>query len=66
MNFVLFSGGVIPDPTMIHAARKRRQMAREMGGAPADFVSLKTETNLDKNSRLIRFDDDVEERKTNK
>lgn len=50
-------GGVIPDSTMIHAARKRRQMAREMG-APGDYISLNTEDGNDRvanrKSRLIR------------
>lgn len=39
---MLFSieGGQIPDAAMIHAARKRRQQAREMG----DFVPVEEET----------------------
>ena len=51
-------GGVIPDPTMIHAARKRRQMAREMG-APGDYMSINAAKNGDngasnRKSRLVR------------
>lgn len=45
---------------MIHAARKRRQMAREMGGT-ADFISLNNandENGKDRKSRLIRSDDE--------
>ena len=54
------SGGVIPDSTMIHAARKRRQMAREMG-VPGDYMSLNTpENGADGNpnvkSRLVRYE----------
>lgn len=33
----LIAGGRIPDAAMIHAARKRRQKAREMGG---DFIPV--------------------------
>lgn len=45
---------------MIHAARKRRQMAREMG-ASGDYMSLNTaENGADGNpnvkSRLVRYD----------
>lgn len=45
---------------MIHAARKRRQMAREMG-VPGDYMSLNTtENGADGNpnikSRLVRYE----------
>ena len=49
-------GGVIPDSNMIHAARKRRQMARETG-APSDFISLKKNGDDEaktRKSRLVR------------
>jgi hypothetical protein len=54
-------GGVIPDSTMIHAARKRRQMAREMG-VPGDYMSINTigENGTGKptsqKSRLVRYE----------
>ena len=51
-------GGVIPDSTMIHAARKRRQMARETG-APGDFISLKKngdDAAKNHKSRLVRWE----------
>ncbi|CAF2222603.1 unnamed protein product [Rotaria magnacalcarata] len=55
---VMLRSGVIPDSTMIHAARKRRQMAREMG-VPGDFISLNTaaEAENSRKSRLIRDDE---------
>ena len=42
---------------MIHAARKRRQMAREMG-VPGDFISLNAaaEAENSRKSRLIRYE----------
>jgi len=42
---------------MIHAARKRRQMAREMG-TPGDYMSLNTaaENGNDRKSRLVRYE----------
>lgn len=41
---------------MIHAARKRRQMAREMGGT-GDYISLNAaaENGNNRKSRLIRY-----------
>ncbi|CAF0931126.1 unnamed protein product [Rotaria sordida] len=56
---VMLRSGVIPDSTMIHAARKRRQMAREMGGVPGDYISVNTaaENGNDRKSRLIRDDE---------
>ena len=45
------TGGVIPDAKMIHEARKRRQMARELG----DFVPIDDTVKVEKSSsRLIR------------
>lgn len=49
----VLESGAIPDAAMIHAARKRRQRAREMGG---DFVPLEEEEPEDK-GRLLREDD---------
>jgi hypothetical protein len=46
---------------MIHAARKRRQMAREMG-VPSDYMSLNptaengTEGMSSRKSRLVRYE----------
>ncbi len=46
---------------MIHAARKRRQMAREMG-VPSDYMSLNptaengTEGTSSRKSRLVRYE----------
>lgn len=54
-------GGVIPDSTMIHAARKRRQMAREMG-TPGDYISLNansengSDAKSNRKSRLVRYE----------
>ncbi|XP_051870804.1 PAX3- and PAX7-binding protein 1 [Pristis pectinata] len=42
--------GEIPDAAFIHAARKRRQLARELGDCPA--VEIETSTN-----RLVREDE---------
>ena len=45
---------------MIHAARKRRQMAREMG-VPGDYMSLNTnsengnDAKSNRKSRLVRY-----------
>lgn len=49
----VLESGAIPDAAMIHAARKRRQRARELGG---DFVPLEEEEIEDK-GRLLREDD---------
>ncbi|CAI9738582.1 PAX3- and PAX7-binding protein 1 [Octopus vulgaris] len=47
--------GEIPDATMIHMIRKKRQMAREMGDfIPLDEAGAKAENS---NSRLVRDDD---------
>jgi GC-rich sequence DNA-binding factor len=55
---LMLRSGVIPDSTMIHAARKRRQMAREMG-TPGDYISLNAAENGTSNlkSRLVRDDE---------
>ncbi|CAF1071444.1 unnamed protein product [Adineta steineri] len=56
---LMLRSGVIPDSTMIHAARKRRQMAREMG-VPDDYISLNNtgengnNTTSNRKSRLVR------------
>ena len=52
---LMLRSGVIPDSTMIHAARKRRQMAREMG-VPGDYVPLNNagENGKNRKSRLVR------------
>ena len=39
------SGGRIPDAAMIHAARKRRQLAREMGN---DYIAIESNSNTKK------------------
>ncbi|XP_070568099.1 PAX3- and PAX7-binding protein 1-like [Ptychodera flava] len=49
--------GVIPDAAMIHAARKRRQMAREMGDTFIPLPVDDTQRFESNSSRLIRDDD---------
>uniref|UniRef100_T1JJW7 GCF C-terminal domain-containing protein n=1 Tax=Strigamia maritima TaxID=126957 RepID=T1JJW7_STRMM len=49
----ILESGSIPDAAMIHAARKRRQKAREM----SEFISLDEPETEKNNSRLIRDDD---------
>ncbi|XP_060518822.1 PAX3- and PAX7-binding protein 1 isoform X2 [Cylas formicarius] len=51
----VLESGAIPDAAMIHAARKRRQRARELG----DFVPVEEEEPED-TGRLIRDDDNEE------
>lgn len=56
------SEGFIPDAATIHAARKKREMARKFGGPSADYLSLnsreKTEPKAAKGkSRLVREDE---------
>ena len=52
LGVYFFAGGVIPDAKMIHEARKRRQMARELG----DFVPVDDTVKVEKSSsRLIRW-----------
>jgi len=47
--------GAIPDAITIHAARKQREMARQLGG---DYLPLDdTQTFTANNSRLVRDDD---------
>ncbi|XP_044266326.1 PAX3- and PAX7-binding protein 1 [Tribolium madens] len=48
----VLESGAIPDAAMIHAARKRRQRAREMG----DYIPVEEEEPEDK-GRLMREDD---------
>ncbi|KAJ8942846.1 hypothetical protein NQ314_009908 [Rhamnusium bicolor] len=48
----VLESGAIPDAAMIHAARKRRQRARELG----DFIPMEEEEPEDK-GRLLREDD---------
>ncbi|XP_075226312.1 PAX3- and PAX7-binding protein 1 isoform X2 [Lycorma delicatula] len=54
----LLKSGCIPDAAMIHAARKRRQEAREMGG---DYISVNNDNDNKfdggSKSRLIREDE---------
>ncbi|XP_071491063.1 PAX3- and PAX7-binding protein 1-like [Diadema antillarum] len=53
-EFSGFLPGVIPDANLIHAARKRRQMARERG----DFIPVDdTQRFQSEKSRLVREDD---------
>lgn len=51
----VLESGAIPDAAMIHAARKRRQRAREMG----DFIPTEEEEPEDK-GRLLREDENEE------
>lgn len=48
----VLESGAIPDAAMIHAARKRRQKAREMGG---DYIPVEDEP--EDNGRLMREDE---------
>lgn len=54
---IVLESGQIPDAAMIHAARKRRQRARELGG---DFIPVEETQEKDK-GRLVREDDDSDE-----
>lgn len=40
--FILFLEGQIPDAALIHAARKRRQQARDLG---EDFIPLSSKSH---------------------
>ena len=58
------SVGVIPDSTLIHAARKQRELARKLGpqSTGTDFISLESNTKKDTGrakgkSRLVREDE---------
>lgn len=53
---IVLESGKIPDAAMIHAARKRRQRAREQG----DFIPVEEVPEKDK-GRLVREDDDSDE-----
>ncbi|KAJ4452345.1 hypothetical protein ANN_03878 [Periplaneta americana] len=55
---LLLESGRIPDAAMIHAARKRRQMAREMGG---DYIPIDNNSTMkkpDAGKRLVREEDE--------
>jgi len=51
---VILSGGQIPDASLIHLARKRRQLARERGD---EFIPVEggSAARDKKSSRLIRY-----------
>ncbi|KAI4483442.1 hypothetical protein M0802_013384 [Mischocyttarus mexicanus] len=51
---ILLESGCIPDAAMIHAARKRRQKARELG---TDYIPLDEQSDEKGKSRLIREED---------
>lgn len=54
-GFRRIASGLIPDASMIHAARKKRQMARELG---TNYISLDdTQRFRGDKSRLVRDDD---------
>ena len=53
-SIVLIAGGAIPDAAAIHAARKKREAAREKGGKE-DFIPIKNvEKKSAKGPRLLR------------
>lgn len=54
---IVLESGKIPDAAMIHAARKRRQRARELGG---EFIPVDEQPEKDK-GRLVREDQDSDE-----
>lgn len=49
----VLESGAIPDAAMIHAARKKRQRARELG----DFIPVEEEEQPKDEGRLVRDDD---------
>ncbi|XP_015599684.1 PAX3- and PAX7-binding protein 1 [Cephus cinctus] len=51
---ILLESGCIPDAAMIHAARKRRQKARELG---TDYIPIEEQSEDKGKSRLIREED---------
>ncbi|XP_029165200.1 PAX3- and PAX7-binding protein 1 [Nylanderia fulva] len=51
---ILLESGCIPDAAMIHAARKRRQKARELG---TDYIPIEEQSDDKGKSRLIREED---------
>ncbi|XP_071819280.1 PAX3- and PAX7-binding protein 1-like [Apostichopus japonicus] len=54
-GFRRLASGLIPDASMIHAIRKKRQMARELG---TNYISLDdTQRFAGEKSRLVRDDD---------
>ncbi|KAK6641265.1 hypothetical protein RUM44_012974 [Polyplax serrata] len=52
---ILIESGKIPDAATIHAARKKRQRARELG---ADYIPVNTSQKFNTNSRLVREEND--------
>lgn len=65
---IVLQQGKIPDAAMIHAARKRRQRARELGTGGAEYVPLpgggeeqQTVVERPDKGRLVREDDDSDE-----
>lgn len=54
---IILESGQIPDAAMIHAVRKRRQRARELGG---DYIPVEEIQEKDK-GRLVREDDESDE-----
>ncbi|XP_018323423.1 PAX3- and PAX7-binding protein 1 [Agrilus planipennis] len=50
----VLESGAIPDAAMIHAARKRRQRARELGG---DYLPIEDDEVKEDTGRLIRDDE---------
>ncbi|XP_011307082.1 PAX3- and PAX7-binding protein 1 isoform X2 [Fopius arisanus] len=51
---LLLQSGCIPDAAMIHAARKKRQKARELG---TDYIPIEETTEDKGKSRLVREED---------
>ncbi|EFN87798.1 GC-rich sequence DNA-binding factor-like protein [Harpegnathos saltator] len=51
---IFLESGCIPDAAMIHAARKRRQKARELG---TDYIPIEEQSDEKGKSRLIREED---------
>ncbi|XP_066586865.1 PAX3- and PAX7-binding protein 1 isoform X2 [Prorops nasuta] len=51
---ILLESGCIPDAAMIHAARKRRQKARELG---TDYIPIEDQSDDKGKSRLVREED---------
>lgn len=51
---LMLKSGIIPDATMIHQARKKREMARQ-----GDYIPINSTNSVSKNkSRVVREDDD--------
>lgn len=56
------SAGVIPDAAMVHAARKKREVMRKLGGQPQDYMPIDSSSSSRDDvakgkSRLIREDE---------